>query len=377
MRVRDKEKKSAGILLATADAVVLVLSFLVAAALMLSYLAPHVDPRRAAWFAFLGLAAPFLYVADVVLALYWTMRWRPVALLLLFAALLGLGHVSKFFRPELSRRYEQPRETGTLRVLSYNVEGFFGKDSLGKRENQMQRIVRFIAETDPDIFCLQEFEYNRVNTLDSLESALGEWKYRALFLDSTADRRHGRGLALFSKYRVIPRGGIRYPGSTNSSMWADVIVHRDTVRVYNNHMQSTQISEDDKQFLGAMAAVPDSARDDRAKGIVRKLVRNFRVRATQADSVAGFIHDGTPRVIVCGDFNDTPMSYTYRRLRGDLTDAFARKGRGMIYTYRGFLGVFRIDYLFHSDDFETVDYDSEQPMWSDHNPVIVDLKLRR
>lgn len=160
-------------------------------------------------------------------------------------------------------------------------------------------------------------------------------------------------------------------------MWADVIVHRDTVRVYNNHMQSTQISEDDKQFLGAMAAVPDSARDDRAKGIVRKLVRNFRVRATQADSVAGFIHDGTPRVIVCGDFNDTPMSYTYRRLRGDLTDAFACKGRGMIYTYRGFLGVFRIDYLFHSDDFETVDYDSEQPLWSDHNPVIVDLKLRR
>ena len=93
--------------------------------------------------------------------------------------------------------------------------------------------------------------------------------------------------------------------------------------------------------------------------------------------MAGFIHDGTPRVIVCGDFNDTPMSYTYRRLRGDLTDAFARKGRGMIYTYRGFLGVFRIDYLFHSDDFETVDYDSEQPLWSDHNPVIVDLKLCR
>ena len=85
----------------------------------------------------------------------------------------------------------------------------------------MQRIVRFIAETDPDIFCLQEFEYNRVNTLDSLESALGECKYRALFL-----RQHGRPSGTgedwpcSSKYRVIPRGGIRYPGSTNSSMWA-------------------------------------------------------------------------------------------------------------------------------------------------------------
>lgn len=117
MRVRDKEKKSAGILLATADAVVLVLSFLVAAALMLSYLAPHVDPRRAAWFAFLGLAAPFLYVADVVLALYWTMRWRPVALLLLFGRVARPGTCLQIFpsRAEPALR-AAPRDRNAARA---------------------------------------------------------------------------------------------------------------------------------------------------------------------------------------------------------------------------------------------------------------------
>ena len=153
-------------------------------------------------------------------------------------------------------------------------------------------------------------------------------------------------------------------------------MHRDTLRVYNNHMQSTQVNESDREYLSGTGLSADSLGDERLKDILRKLGRNFRVRAAQADSIAGIIHDGTPRVIVCGDFNDTPMSYTYRQLRGDLKDAFCEKGRGIIFTYRGLLGVFRIDYLFHSNDLATVGYDSEQPQWSDHNPVLVDLKLR-
>lgn len=121
-------------------------------------------------------------------------------------------------------------------------------------------------------------------------------------------------------------------------MWADVIMHRDTLRVYNNHMQSTQVNESDREYLSGTGLSADSLGDERLKDILRKLGRNFRVRAAQADSIAGIIHDGTPRVIVCGDFNDTPMSYTYRQLRGDLKDAFCEKGRGIIFTYRGLLG---------------------------------------
>lgn len=366
-----------GAVLWVADAVSMVLSCLVAAALLLSYAAPHVDPDSVLWFAFLGMAAPFLWVADVVLMLYWVLRWKPVSLVLAVAALAGAGHVTKFYRPSPGRVYsEQKRETGTLRVMSYNVEGFFGNDSLGQRGNQMDAVTAFIREVDPDIVCLQEFEINHVNPFGRFEDSLPEWKYKALFLRNDDVSAGGLGLAVYSKYPLMRRGGIRYPDSNNASMWVDVAVRRDTIRLYNNHMQSTQVDRSDREYLGTMKVLTDSLGEDRTRSILHKLGRNFKVRAAQADSVAEKIHDGTPRVIVCGDFNDTPMSYTYRRMRGDLTDAFSRKGRGAVYTYRGLLGIFRIDYLFHSDDFETVDYLSERPQWSDHYPVIVDLKLK-
>lgn len=343
---------------------------------MLAYAAPRVDPHDSLWFAYLGLAAPFLYLANLVLMLYWTVRWKWIAVGLAAVAVIGLGHVSKFFRPAFGKAYEQVRLPGSFRVLSYNVEGFFGRDSLGKRENQVAEIARFIRESEPDIICMQEFELNRINPRVKFDSLLEAWKYSAFFFTSGSPDQNGRGLAIYSKYPVVRRGGIHYPESNNASMWADVIMHRDTLRVYNNHMQSTQVNESDREYLSGTGLSADSLGDERLKDILRKLGRNFRVRAAQADSIAGIIHDGTPRVIVCGDFNDTPMSYTYRQLRGDLKDAFCEKGRGIIFTYRGLLGVFRIDYLFHSNDLATVGYDSEQPQWSDHNPVLVDLKLR-
>ena len=373
------KKESGGrgsVVLRVVDAVCMILSVGVAAALSLSYLAPRVDPNTVLWFAFLGMAAPFLFVTDVVLMLYWVLRWKSVAIVLGIAALLGVGHVTKFFRPSLSRIYSEAKEPGTLRVLSYNVEGFFGSDSSGRPGDQMDAITAFIREADPDIVCLQEFEINHVNPFSRFEDSLPEWKYKALFFRNDDASAGGQGLAVYSKYPVIRRDGIRYPESNNASMWVDIAVRRDTLRVYNNHMQSTQIDRSDREYLGTMKVLADSSAEDRARSILHKLGRNFRIRAWQADSVAEKIHDGTSRVIVCGDFNDTPMSYTYRRMRGDLEDAFCRKGRGFVTTFRGLMGVFRIDYLFHSDDFETVAYESFRPMWSDHFPVVVDLKLK-
>ena len=376
MSGKQKEHRRHGILLGVADGVVFLISVALAVLLMLAYAAPRVDPHDSLWFAYLGLAAPFLYLANLVLMLYWTVRWKWIAVGLAAVAVIGLGHVSKFFRPAFGKAYEQVRLPGSFRVLSYNVEGFFGRDSLGKRENQVAEIARFIRESEPDIICMQEFELNRINPRVKFDSLREAWKYSAFFFTSGSPDQNGRGLAIYSKYPVVRRGGIHYPESNNASMWADVIMHRDTLRVYNNHMQSTQVNESDREYLSGTGLSADSLGDERLKDILRKLGRNFRVRAAQADSIAGIIHDGTPRVIVCGDFNDTPMSYTYRQLRGDLKDAFCEKGRGIIFTYRGLLGVFRIDYLFHSNDLATVGYDSEQPQWSDHNPVLVDLKLR-
>ena len=144
MSGKQKEHRRHGILLGVADGVVFLISVALAVLLMLAYAAPRVDPHDSLWFAYLGLAAPFLYLANLVLMLYWTVRWKWIAVGLAAVAVIGLGHVSKFFRPAFGKAYEQVRQPGSFRVLSYNVEGFFGRDSLGKRENQVAEIARFI-----------------------------------------------------------------------------------------------------------------------------------------------------------------------------------------------------------------------------------------
>ncbi len=363
------------------DVVLYVLTCAVAVAMILAYYAPYVNPNTVYWFAFFGLAAPFIYIGNALLMLYWTVRWRSIAWLSLAIFVLGFGHVGKYFRPQLSKTYEQTskneqtREKGTIRILSYNVDGFWG-NTIGEPESKMREIAEYIRGKDPDIVCMQDYEVNHINRRVVLDSLLESLKYQAIYFTKTGGDNVGWGVAVYSKYPIVNKDYIDFPESRNSAMWADIAVRKDTIRIFNNHLQTTEIDEGDREFLRTEPLF-DTSRNDKAREIVRKLNRNFKKRAGQADSMALRIHDGTPRVIVCGDFNDTPMSYTYHRMRGDFVDAFKSKGRGVVFTYRRLMGVLRIDYLFHSKDFETVSYHSEQPEWSDHNPVVVDLRLKR
>ena len=156
------------------------ITFVVAVAMVLAYFAPYVHPAKIYWFAFLGLAAPFIYIANALLMLYWTVRWQKVALLSLAVFVLGLGHVGKYFRPQWSKQYEQPRQDGTLRILSYNVGGFWGNVP-GKPESRMHEIASYINEEKPDIICFQEFEANFVNKRTEIDSLLEDWKYKSVF----------------------------------------------------------------------------------------------------------------------------------------------------------------------------------------------------
>lgn len=240
---------------------------------------------------------------------------------------------------------------------------------------QSDRIANYIEETNPDVICFQEYEVNARNR-NILDSILGKWRYRAVSYVLGDGENYGWGLAVYSKYPIRKQNSMRYENSNNSSMWVDIAVRRDTVRVFNNHLQTTEVNEQDRTFISSGDVLLDSTRNEKAAGIARKLKRNFMIRANQVDSIKDVIHDGTPHVIVCGDFNDTPMSYTYREMKGGFVDAFRKKGRSMVGTYKDLFGVFRIDYIFHSDDFETISYEIMNHEWSDHNPVVADVKIK-
>lgn len=359
------------------DYIVLMITIGCSALLLLSYLSPVVNPNDIWVFSLLGLIAPILYIVDIVLLLYWMVVWKIYFFIPLAVLLLGIGNVSLFFRPTISRTYnESTRDKSAINILSYNVIGFINPHN-DRGESCLDEVLNFAVLQKPDIMCIQEYQSTKKMPQHRIDQLLSELPYKRINYKMQNRDSTGWGLAIFSRYPIVKYSKIDFEDSNNSAMWVDVKVNRDTIRVFNNHLQTTSISKEDRNFITTQefAQKDRDANSKRMQNIVRKLRNNYKIRAMQADTIALKISESPHPVVVCGDFNDTPMSYSYKTIRGDLKDAFSEKGRGITNTYRGLFNLFRIDYVLYSPVFQASSYSTPQSDWSDHNPVIVSLSL--
>lgn len=366
-RPSEKRRRSAAMWIV--DLVMTLLTLVAGVTLVLTYLVPYVNPARVWFFPVLGLAAPAVYVASVILMLYWIIRWRWVrAGVMLVIVAAGLFKVSLFWRPEIRRSYveETAYERAAFKVMTYNVRSFYGE----KGESSVDDILRLIDDQEPDLICLQEFN-SRLATRTE-EFSLLEEKYEIAHFGRTdaPDSVHGSTLAILSKYRILRTGTVLTP---SSSVWADVVMGDDTVRVFNNHLRSTAINASDNEYITAHRFLSDTARETKIRSIVTRLRENSVLRAAQVDSIALVVGAVGRRRIVCGDFNDTPMSYVYRTMAEGLRDAFSECGSGYAHTFRGFYNTLRIDYVL-SGGFDPLSYEVLPVDYSDHHPVVVRLK---
>ena len=351
------------------DGVMTALSLVVAVTLVLTYFVPHVNPSRVWFFPVLGLAAPITYVAAVILMLYWIIRWRWLrAGVMIVIVAVGFFKVSLFWRPDIRRVYEETGnpDRGTFKVMTYNVRSFYGENG----HSSVEDILRLIDEQDPDIICLQEF--NARLAARSEEFSLLEEKYESAGFGRTAapDSVYEAPLAILSKFRILRSRTLLTPAS---SVWADVLVGDDTVRVFNNHLHSTAINAADNEYITEHRFLSDTARETKIRSIVERLRENSVLRAAQVDSIARVVGETRTRRIICGDFNDTPMSYVYRTMARGSRDAFRVCGSGYSHTFRGFFNTLRIDYVL-SRGLEPVTYETLPVEYSDHHPVVVRLK---
>lgn len=141
-------KRRRSIVIRVLDLILTIATAAAAVTMLLTYLVPYVDPARVWFFPVLGLAAPGIYVASVVLMLYWVIRWRTVrALVMLAIVVAGLFKVSLFWRPEIRRSYaeEAVYDRGSFRVMTYNVRSFYGENG----GSSVDDILQLIAEQDP------------------------------------------------------------------------------------------------------------------------------------------------------------------------------------------------------------------------------------
>ena len=352
----------------------IIVNVVVAVSLMLACLCCFVNPKAAWWIGFFGVAYMYLLAANLCFLPFWLLSTKKKKLIMisLVSILVGwpfIGRNIQFFPKEIAK--ENINES--VKVLSYNVQAFrqmHPKSADGKKNN---RFGFFHQNSDADIICMQEF------MISSWEKDLSEKNIRKEFSNTPFCQIElpieTSGLATFSKYPIIRKELIYSDNTTNACMYCDLLIGADTVRVYNIHLKSVGFGEDERELLNNAVKKDYSGSDIRTvKTIIRQMKNSSSSRAKQVEILTSHIAQSPYQVIICGDFNDPPMSNSYQKVRGNLKDAFIEAGSGRSTTFNiGRISSQRIDNIFYSDIFKAYDYASPRVHLSDHFPIMCRL----
>ena len=355
--------------------IMMILNIIVAVSLILACLCSFVSPKMIWWIGFFGLAYMYLLVINVCFLFFWLFSHKKKMLLIsLIPILIGWTFIGKnvqLFGKSLS--VEEMDKS--IKVLSLNVQGF-KQVNWQQSDGSMLNIFDFFRDNDPDILCIQEF-VNRHWTKDMNEKSIRFRLNKTPYCHMKLVNQH-YGVATFSKYPIL-RGELVYADSTvNVCLSSDLLIETDTVRVYNIHLKSIGFQMEERNLLDNVVKKEYDKSDLRtAKSIIRQISTASSERAKQVRILISHIEQSPYPVIICGDFNDPPTSYSYRKVRGDRKDAFVEAGSGRSTTYDiGRVASLRIDNILYSDVFKAYNYESPRVVISDHFPVMCRLVKR-
>ncbi|MEA3316345.1 MAG: endonuclease/exonuclease/phosphatase family protein [Bacteroidota bacterium] len=355
------------------------INYIVIAALLLSYLSVFVSPEKIWFLSFFGLAYPFLLITNIIFIFFWLYRKKKLFLFSLIAILLGWNNLSSVIQTPLVRKnnkIEKNKIEKKIKIISFNVR-LFDLYKWTKSEDAYIEIINFIHKEAPDVICFQEFYTNSTNLkLEKILNHLKNTKYHHIEYSLKSDNNSSYGIATLSKYPIIEKGKILYKNTTNLSIYSDIRAHGKIIRIFNNHLQSIRFKKENYYFLKNSKYFSDNKKFEEIKDISFRLKDAFAKRAQQADILSKHIKNTPYPTIVCGDFNDTPLSYTYHKIKANLNDAFVNSGSGLGTTYTGSFPSYRIDYFLYSDDFNAQNYKVPHIRLSDHFPIICEFVIK-
>jgi endonuclease/exonuclease/phosphatase (EEP) superfamily protein YafD len=258
--------------------------------------------------------------------------------------------------PQFLPRLNHPQQGGpTLTVMTYNVLAW---------HEYTQPVIDTIRAQYVDVVCFQELNHNLAQALSS--ELRDEFPYQIL---EPVD--NPTGIGVISRYPIRPSGErlpLRWVGGPQV---LELDWDGQTVTLVNIHM------------------VPNTRMGPRS--IIEPPIR---LREAQARELVALAQRRSP-IIIAGDANSAPLNEATRILTRELRDAWREVGFGFGHTFPGStipgsdrprIGnsnryvppwLARIDYVFHSKDWETVSailapFDGV----SDHRGVIAVLKLK-
>ena len=352
----------------------IILSIGSALGLLCSLISPYFSPAEFWPIAFLGLAFPFLFIGNVMLLFCWAVLKKKFWIIQAVVLALALLKTPAFLQVN-AKLLPTPKPARTLNVVSFNTHYMGAFDFAG---GDSAYFFKMLDKLNPDIICLQEF----ANLGGNYEKPMFKrfFKQYKLFNNVNADALStnfptGYGVCIFTRFPIVNKGFLELENqNSNLTVFADIVVDNDTIRVVNTHLKSIVFDKQDYEAIETINEVDDT-KPGAMRRILYKLKYAFKSRSKQADKIRERLQSTKHKVILCGDFNDSPTSYSYLTIRGNLKDAFRESGQGMSRTYIGKMPSFRIDYILHDNSWKSYNYETNTLNFSDHKMVSCTIAL--
>jgi endonuclease/exonuclease/phosphatase family metal-dependent hydrolase len=324
-----------------------------------AFLSPYINPQNFTFGAILAIGYPILLLTHLFFVIYWLVRFNKVIFLSVAVLLLSYFFSVPVFQTK--SKFKALAKDSYFSTLTFNSQLFYfsGGQKETVREHQ-SKVAHFLKQENVDILCLQEAR-------ESIASSLN-YPFQSI-----------RGFNhIYSKYKIVNSGEILFSEkSTNQSCYADILVHYDTIRVYNLHLESLHLGNDDYALLKEWDREnQEDEFKDKTQKISNKINKATSIRVNQVETIMRSINDSPYPTLLCGDFNDVPQSYIYRKLNTLHKDAFLESGKGFGATYRQLIFPFRIDYILADKQWSTYNFEVLDEKLSDHQAIRCDIEIK-
>ncbi|WP_115462449.1 endonuclease/exonuclease/phosphatase family protein [Winogradskyella aurantiaca] len=333
------------------EKIIFTINSLAALLLLLSYGLSFLPPKQFGILSVLSLGVPIFIILNLLFALYWFIKFKKQWLLSVVVLLLGFNYLTSMY--QFSGK-ELPETVTSFTVMSYNVR-LFNLFGWIEEEGIAKKIQDFILDESPDILAIQEYHIDEDFDLPDY------YKYESL-----SGNRVKNGQAIFSKFPIINSGAIAFPDTYNDAIYIDVVNQKDTMRIYNIHLQSSKINTS-----------VESLKKESSENLLKRISKTFQAQQQQVEQVIEHMKDSPYRVIISGDFNNTPYSYVYNELLDGFQDTFETAGQGFGRTYDFKFFPFRIDFILADDSVTVNKCRTYKVKYSDHYPIKTTLTLHQ
>ncbi|PZD78285.1 endonuclease/exonuclease/phosphatase family protein [Mesonia sp. K7] len=323
---------------------------LFAVALLFAYLLPYIPPKTFPFLSILSLGMPLLLLINILFLAYWVIQVRRQFLLSAIVLLIGFNHLISLYK--FSDNGMENKGVESLKVMSYNVR-LFNQYKWSQIDSVPEKISAFIANEDPDILVMQDFQ-NSIQGID-----FSTFKHKNF---QGINPKSQYGLAVFSKYPIINQKNLDFKNSGNNTVYVDLKIMNDTIRVFNVHLQSLKI----------IPKVKTLNKEEREM-LITRVGNAFKMQEEQSELILNELRQTNYPSIIAGDFNNSAFSYVYRKLTENHNDAFREAGNGLGKTFDFDFIPLRIDFILSSPEFIIKDFTSYPQNYSDHYPISAEV----